>query len=147
MNFLVDENMPRSLAPQIAALGFTVQDVRDVGLRGHPDTEVMETAIATDSIIITRDRGLADPRGWAEAFTAGVIFINLPDDTPASNVNTKILELLANRLPVSLLGALTTIESRRALSRPISSINEPAICLSWQVIMKESNLKLLQMGR
>jgi Domain of unknown function (DUF5615) len=119
LNFLVDENMPRSLAPQIAALGFTVQDVRDIGLRGHPDAEVMEAAIDADAIIITRDRGLADPRSWPEAFTAGVIFINLPDDTPASTVNAKMLELLANRLPVSLLGALTTLEYRRALSRPI----------------------------
>jgi Domain of unknown function (DUF5615) len=119
LNFLVDENMPRSLASQIAALGFTVQDVRDIGLRGHPDAEVMEAAIDADAIIITRDRGLADPRSWPEAFTAGVIFINLLDDTPASTVNAKILELLANRLPASLLGALTTLEFRRALSRPI----------------------------
>lgn len=119
MNFLVDENMPRSLAPQIAALGFTVQDVRDIGLRGHPDHEVMEAAIATDAIIITRDRGLADPKSWPETFSAGVIFINLPDDTPATSINAKIVELLSNRLPVSLLGAYTTLESRRALSRPI----------------------------
>ncbi len=119
MNILVDENMPRSLAPQIAALGFSVQDVRDIGLRGQPDTEVMNAAIAADAIIITRDRGLADPRGWTDAFSTGVIFVNLPDDTPATTVNTKILELLANRLPVSLLGALTTVELRRALSRPI----------------------------
>lgn len=111
--------MPRSLAAQISKLGFTVQDVRDIGLRGHPDTEVMEAAIIADAIIITRDRGFADPRSWAEAFTAGVIFINLPDNTPTSIVNAKILELLANRLPVSLLGAFTTLEARRALSRPI----------------------------
>jgi hypothetical protein len=119
LNILVDENMPRSLAPQIAALGFSVQDVRDIGLRGRPDTEVMVAAIAADAIIITRDRGLADPRGWPEAFSAGVIFVNLPDDTPATTVNTRILELLTNRLPVSLLGALTTVEPRRALSRPV----------------------------
>ncbi|MDZ7957905.1 MAG: DUF5615 family PIN-like protein [Aulosira sp. DedQUE10] len=91
MKFLVDENMPRSLAPQIAALGFTVQDVRDISLRGHPDAEVIEAAVAADAIIITRDRRLADPRSWPEAFTAGVIFINLADDTPASTVNAKIL--------------------------------------------------------
>ena len=119
MNFLVDENMPRSLAPQIAALGFSVQDVRDIGLRGHPDHEVMETAIACDAIIITRDRGFADPRSWSKNFTAGVIFVNLPDDTSAININAKILGLLANRLPASLLGALTTIEFRRALSRQV----------------------------
>ncbi|NDJ18513.1 hypothetical protein GS601_14630 [Myxacorys almedinensis A] len=111
--------MPRSLAPQIAELGFSVQDVRDIGLRGHPDTEVMAAAIATDAIIITRDRGFTNPKNWAEGFTAGVIFINLVNDTPTNTVNAKVLELLKNRLPVSLLGALTTIESRRALSRPI----------------------------
>ncbi|HLO87644.1 MAG TPA: DUF5615 family PIN-like protein [Nostocaceae cyanobacterium] len=121
MNFLVDENMPRSLAPQIAALGFAVQDVRDIGLRGHPDTEVMEAAISADAIIITRDRGLADPRSWPEDFTAGVIFINLPNDIPASIVNAKILQLLTTRLPDSLLGCFTTVETRRALSRLIRS--------------------------
>ncbi|MDM3848674.1 MAG: DUF5615 family PIN-like protein [Aphanizomenon gracile PMC627.10] len=119
MNFLVDENMPRSLAPQIAELGFTVQDVRDIGLPGHPDTKVMEAAIAADAIIITRDRGLANPRTWTETFTAGTIFINLPDDTPATSINTKIIELLTNRLPVSLLGAYTALEPLRALSRPV----------------------------
>jgi predicted nuclease of predicted toxin-antitoxin system len=119
MNFLVDENMPRSLAPQIAALGFDVQDVRDIGLKGHPDTEVMETATITDAIIITRDRGFANPKSWDEGFTAGVIFINLPDDTPVNTVNARILELLSNRQPVSLLGLLTIVELRRALSRHI----------------------------
>jgi predicted nuclease of predicted toxin-antitoxin system len=50
--------MPRSLAAKIADWGFMVQDVRDIGLRGHPDTEVMQAAIALDSIIITGDRAL-----------------------------------------------------------------------------------------
>ncbi|MGI8785209.1 MAG: DUF5615 family PIN-like protein [Acidobacteriota bacterium] len=34
MNLLIDENMPRSLAKQIRALGFSVQDVRDIGSAG-----------------------------------------------------------------------------------------------------------------
>ncbi|HEX9000056.1 MAG TPA: hypothetical protein VGB07_09165 [Blastocatellia bacterium] len=32
MNLLIDENMPRSLAGELVALGFTVQDARDIGL-------------------------------------------------------------------------------------------------------------------
>lgn len=119
MSILVDENMPRSLAPQIAAIGFSVQDVRDVGLRGRPDVEVMEAAIATDAIIITRDKGFANSKSWTEEFTAGMIFVNLPGDTPADVVVAKILELLTNRSPDSLLGSLTSIELRRALSRPV----------------------------
>lgn len=111
--------MPRNLATAIIDIGFPAQDVRDIGLCGHPDTEVMQAAIATDAIIITRDRGLADPRSWPKEFTAGAIFVNLPSDTTALVVNAKILDLIANRLPESLLGAITSLEARRALSRPV----------------------------
>ncbi len=78
-----------------------------------------DPAIATDAIIITRDKGFANSKSWAEAFTAGRIFVNLPGDTPADVVVAKILELLTNRSPDSLLGSLTSIELRRALSRPV----------------------------
>jgi predicted nuclease of predicted toxin-antitoxin system len=119
VNFLVDENMPRTLAPQIADLGFSVQDVRDIGLRARPDTEVMDAAIATDAIIITRDRGFANPKTWPAKFTAGMIFVDLPSNTPAKMVNARVLELTAKRLPVSLLGAITRVEPNRALSQII----------------------------
>jgi predicted nuclease of predicted toxin-antitoxin system len=117
VNFLVDENMPRTLAPQIADLGFAVQDVRDIGLRARPDSEVMDAAIATDAIIITRDRGFANPKTWPTKFTAGMIFVDLPSNTPANTVNARVLELIAKRLPVSLLGAITKVEPNRALSQ------------------------------
>jgi Domain of unknown function (DUF5615) len=119
LNILIDENMPRSLAAQISALGFNVQDVRDIGLKGRPDTEVMAAAVASDALIVTRDRGFANVKNWNESFTAGVIFVNLPDDTPASTVNARIVELLSQRLPTSLLGAVTSVELRRALSRTV----------------------------
>jgi predicted nuclease of predicted toxin-antitoxin system len=117
VNFLVDENMPRTLAPQITELGFNVQDVRDIGLRARPDSEVMDAAIATDAIIITRDRGFANPKTWPTEFTAGMIFVDLPSNTPANIVNARVLELIAKRLPVSLLGAITRVEPNRALSQ------------------------------
>jgi predicted nuclease of predicted toxin-antitoxin system len=117
VNFLVDENMPRTLAPQIVELGFNVQDVRDIGLRARPDSEVMDAAIATDAIIITRDRGFANPKTWPTEFTAGMIFVDLPSNTPANIVNARVLELIAKRLPVSLLGAITRVEPNRALSQ------------------------------
>ncbi len=126
MNLLIDENMPRSLADELAALGFNVQDARDIGLLSHPDEEVFEVAAATDAIIITRDRGFTYERNWPSDFTAGVIFVNLPDEATTSFINAKIKELLTQRLPQSLLGAITFIEPQRALShilrrRPKSS--------------------------
>jgi predicted nuclease of predicted toxin-antitoxin system len=119
LNLLIDENMPRSLAAKIAAMGFAVQDVRDIGLRGRPDSEIYEMATSVDAIIITRDRGFTNERNWPTTFTAGVIFVNLPETTPATVINAKIMSLLSQRLPVSLLGAVTVVELRRALSRSV----------------------------
>jgi predicted nuclease of predicted toxin-antitoxin system len=117
MNLLIDENMPRSLAGELSTLGFNAQDARDIGLPGRPDEEILRTAATMDAIIITRDRGFTYEKNWPLDFTAGVIFVNLPDDTPASVIKAKVMNLLTQRLPESLLGALTFIEPQRALSQ------------------------------
>jgi predicted nuclease of predicted toxin-antitoxin system len=130
MNLLIDENMPRSLAGELAALGFNVQDARDIGLLSQPDEDVFRVATVTDAIIITRDRGFTDERNWPPEFTAGVVFINLPDDATTDLINTKIKNLLAQRLPESLLGAITFIEPQRALSHILR--RRPKISTSQQ---------------
>ena len=126
MNLLIDENMPRSLADELTALGLNVQDVCDIGLLGRPDEEIFQVAVAMDAVIITRDRGFTYEKNWPLDFTAGVIFVNMSDNTPASVIKAKITNLLTQRLPESLLGAVTFIEPQRALShilrrRPKSS--------------------------
>jgi len=123
LNLLIDEDMPRSLAPPVRALGFSVQDVRDIGLRGHWDNEVLEAAAVADSIIVTRDRGFTVEAEWPFGFTAGVVFVNLPDGSTASEINAKIVRLLSKRSPESLLGAITVVERRRALSRIVRRRN------------------------
>jgi hypothetical protein len=114
---LIDENMPRSLAPVIVNFGFQADDVRDIGLRGKPDAEVLAAAARLDAIIVTRDRGFKNDKEWPDDFTAGVILVNLPDDIPAGIVIGRVLALLSNRLPESLLGGVTFVEPRRALSQ------------------------------
>ena len=44
LRFLVDEDLPRTLAQDLNAAGFEAQDVRDVGLRGKSDHEILELA-------------------------------------------------------------------------------------------------------
>ena len=41
-SFLVDENLPRSPAPSLRKSGFEAQDVREVGLGGKSDDDVIE---------------------------------------------------------------------------------------------------------
>jgi len=111
--------MPRSLASQIVKAGFQADDVRDIGLRGKPDSDVLAAGEALDAIIVTRDRGFKNDQQWPANFTAGVILVNLPDDAPVRLVNSRVLALLSMRLPESLLGAVTFLEPRRALSRMV----------------------------
>ena len=125
MQLLIDENMPRSLRDELRALGFHVEDVRDIGLRGWPDDEVFRAATLADAIIITRDRGFTLERNWPDDFSAGVIFVNLPDDLSASLINAKVITLLTKRLPASLLGAITFLEAQRALSRILRRRSKP----------------------
>lgn len=96
-----------------------MKDVRDSGLRGRPDSEVLNAAIEADAIIITRDRGFVLESHWPPDFTAGVILVNLPDMSSASDINAKVVALVSKRIPESLLGSVTILELHRALSRTV----------------------------
>jgi predicted nuclease of predicted toxin-antitoxin system len=119
MRLLIDESMPRRLAAELRAKGMDAQDVRDVGLRGHPDDQVLEMAASMDAIIVTRDRGFTYEKAWPEGFTAGVVFVNLPDSTPSPAVNARATDVLSGRADHTLLGAITVVERSRALSRRV----------------------------
>ena len=119
MRFLIDENMPRTLARQLVAAGHQAEDVRDAGLAGCPDSAIYSMACALDALIVTRDRGFAMEKSWPAAFTSGVILLDLPDTMAAAEINARVVELLAKRSPRSLLGAVTIVERHRALSRVV----------------------------
>jgi predicted nuclease of predicted toxin-antitoxin system len=49
--FLVDEDLPRSLARELRQAGIDAVDVRDAGLRGRPDPDVLDFAKAPPEAI------------------------------------------------------------------------------------------------
>lgn len=55
--FLIDENLSPKLAGSLRALGYAASAVRDVGLTGSTDKEIVAWAKAHDHIVITRDLG------------------------------------------------------------------------------------------
>ena len=44
LRFLVDEDLPRSLARALRGAGHVAADVRDEGLRGEPDRRIFDVA-------------------------------------------------------------------------------------------------------
>lgn len=90
--FLVDEDLPRSLAPSLREAGFACQDVRDVGLGGRSDIEIIRYA---RSIVLIRFRQAITTR----------------------DLNSTIIAALARLAPAQLSGAITVIEPGRVRVR------------------------------
>ncbi len=55
MKFLLDENLPQSLAPWLEQIGYTCSHVRGLQLSGKPDLSIVEFAEEEDWIIVTHD--------------------------------------------------------------------------------------------
>ena len=55
MRFLVDENLSPRLADLLTACGHDAVHVRDLGLHGGSDADVMDQAVASDRVIVSAD--------------------------------------------------------------------------------------------
>ncbi len=108
---LVDENLPRSLAPRLRAAGFEVQDVRDLGLRGAPDAKIFEFARSSGLVLVTSDLGFG-ARLRAMPDSPGIVLARLPNEWPTEAVNELIERSLAS-LPEWIPGSLVVIEPER----------------------------------
>jgi predicted nuclease of predicted toxin-antitoxin system len=81
--FLVDEDLPRSLAASLREHGHQAVDVRDVGLRGCADIDVFEYARRHGLTLITADLGFANEVVFPPADHFGVVLGRFPNSTPA----------------------------------------------------------------
>ncbi len=79
MKIKLDENIPASAAPRLAALGFHVDTVPSEGLTGKTDSEVWVAAQADGRLLITQDLDFSDARVFAAGTHAGLFIIRLPD--------------------------------------------------------------------
>jgi len=77
VKFLIDENISPLVAEQLRALGYDVKHVREVGLKGHSDNEIMEYAKREGRSLITLDADFADIRRYPLGTHAGIIRLKL----------------------------------------------------------------------
>ncbi len=55
MKFLLDENLPPSLASQLNNIGYEARHVMSIGYNNTPDFKITELAAQTGEIILTHD--------------------------------------------------------------------------------------------
>jgi predicted nuclease of predicted toxin-antitoxin system len=109
--FLVDENLPRSLAPRLRAAGFQARDVRDLGLRGLPDAEIFEFARTHELVLLTSDLGFGLMLR-SKPDSPGVILARLPNEWSTWAVN-ELLEKSLGNFPDYAPGTLIVVEPER----------------------------------
>ena len=114
--FLVDENLPRSLAPRLRAAGLAVEDVRDLGLRGAPDTEIFQVVLLRGLVLLTGDLGFSQLLR-SSPNSQGVILVRLPNDWPTSAVNDLIERSLLRLAGHLVPGMLIVLEPERVRMR------------------------------
>jgi len=105
---LIDENMPRPLAPTLRGAGYDVEDARDVGLRGHPDSDVWAYAQAHSQTIITYDKGFGDIRIYPKPHAGIIVGDRIDHLIPATQIRL-IVDALTRLVGQSLADMLIVV--------------------------------------
>lgn len=109
MRFVIDEDMPRSLGPCLAAAGHQVFDVRDHDLRGRSDEEVFRFAQEQEAVLITEDLGFGNLLRFPTGSHYGVVVGRFPSTTPCKTVVSEVVELFNKVTPADVAGALIIV--------------------------------------
>lgn len=117
--FLIDEDMPRSTAVVLRNAGYEVEDVRDVGLRGHSDADVFAYAQTHGAVLVSCDKGFANTLAYPIGSHAGIVVVRIPDEAPPAELNHELLSALAQLGDAPIDGWLVIVElGRIRLRRP-----------------------------
>lgn len=114
--FLVDENLPRSLASELAALGYTATHIHDLGMGGAKDLAVYAYTQSQSATLITGDKDFSDIRAYPPPHS-GIVIVEVPDTMPPAARNQLVLRQLATLSGQSLESALVIIAPGRVRVR------------------------------
>lgn len=92
--FLVDEDLPKSLAPMLVTLGFEAVDCRSVGLGSKRDPQVLRYAVANGMALITRDTGFGNLLACPLETHKGIVLVRFPNEVTTEGLNQAIAESL-----------------------------------------------------
>lgn len=118
LRFLVDEDLPRSTAKALSAAGYEALDVRDVGLRGAKDRDILAYACQNKMTVVTADVGFASLAYLSPAEHSGLILLRLPSELPVKTVNEILLRALCNLSPEEITSSIVVVDQDKIRIRP-----------------------------
>jgi predicted nuclease of predicted toxin-antitoxin system len=110
---LVDESLPRAATLALRAAGHDVTDVRDVGLRGRPDSEVQARAVEEDRIVAAADLDFANALRFPPGTHPGIIVLRVPDSWDSRARAERLVSGIGEAGADTLRGAIVIVEPDR----------------------------------
>jgi hypothetical protein len=112
VKFKLDENLPIELVDDLHSLGHDADTVISEGLRGATDPTVVHAALASDRILLTLDKGIANLKRYPTHQHAGVVLFR-PDTFGRGAVLSFVRTRLPELLLIDLIGRLTVVTASR----------------------------------
>jgi predicted nuclease of predicted toxin-antitoxin system len=118
MKFLLDENMPPSLAIKLKVIGYDTRHVVEIGYHSTPDFKIAELAASTGEIIITHDTDFGTILALSAADKPSVILFRW--EIMTTNLIFQFLESRLPELETDLKqGSLIVIDDNKMRIRPL----------------------------
>lgn len=111
--FLIDADLPRSLARHLRAAGFQAEDVRDVGLRGSPDEDIFAYAVSRALVLLSGDVDFGNILRFPLGSHPGIVVTRFPNEVSTAQLNEAILQAVQSLSEEDLAGNLAIIEPGR----------------------------------
>lgn len=108
--FLIDEDLPRSMASVLRANNYDAKDIRDCGLRGADDQKIFEFAQSEKSVIITGDKGFGNLLRFPLGAHFGIVITKYSNYCSTQTLNKFLLEKLPQLSPDDFNGNLIVID-------------------------------------
>lgn len=115
--FLLDASIPRSSARPFEQRGFDVEDVRDVGLGGATDDEIVAYARDDERIVVARDTDFGSVLRHPNH--PGAIIVRLASTATADRIHDRLDAFLEAIPEKKLTGAVLVVEADRYRRREI----------------------------
>ncbi|MBI5183925.1 MAG: DUF5615 family PIN-like protein [Nitrospinae bacterium] len=114
MQFLIDEDLPRSTGDLLRRYGHEAFDMRDIGLRGAKDSQIATYAQSKGLCLVTGDFDFSDIRNYPPPQYAGLIVLSIHREATAIFI-LNLLESFVNqeKLVSEMPGKLAIVEPGR----------------------------------
>lgn len=112
MQFLIDEDLPRSCTEIISDFGYSVLDVRDIGLQGVADSEIAVYAKKNHLCLVTCDFDFSDIRNYPPEKYSGIVVLDVPFRATAKYKNN-LLRFFLEQVEI-----VSEIKGKLAIVRP-----------------------------